>query len=294
MKRKLELVILSDTHLGTYGCHAKELLNYLRSIEPKTLVLTGDFIDVWQFSKRYFPKSHLAVIHEVMKMALAGTKVYYITGNHDDMLRKFSDFSSGNIHLRDKLVLQLHGEKYWIFHGDVFDASVNHTRWLAKMGAKGYGMLILLNRLINKFRKGLGKPHMSFAGKIKARFKKAVKYVDDFEKTAVDLAIQNNYDFVICGHIHRPVIKKIEKDNKVLTYMNSGDWMENLTALEYNYQRWKIYKYDDLDYKFISPKLHVKSSKNPKKPSKEAIIKSFGSIVEPNERQDIEDQIIGL
>lgn len=260
MKRKIEVVILSDTHLGTFGCHAKELLNYLRSIEPEILILNGDFIDIWQFSKVYFPKSHLAVIHEVMKMALSGTKVYYITGNHDDMLRKFSDFSSGNIHLRDKLVLQMKGEKYWIFHGDVFDVSIKHTKWLAKMGANGYGLLILLNRLINQFRKGLGLPRRSFAGKIKTSIKKAVKYVDDFETTAMNLAFENDYDYVICGHIHTPIIKKDTRDNKTLTYMNSGDWMENLTSLEYNFEKWKIYKYDDLDYQQINRRLKVRQA----------------------------------
>lgn len=260
MERKIELVILSDTHLGTFGCHAKELLNYLRSIEPEMLVLNGDFIDIWQFSKVYFPKTHLAVIHEVMKMALSGTKVYYITGNHDDLLRKFSDFSSGNIHLRDKLVLQMKGEKYWIFHGDVFDVSIKHTKWLAKMGANGYGLLILLNRLINRFRRGLGMSPMSFAGKIKSSIKKAVKYVDDFESTAINLAFENNYDYVICGHIHKPVIKQVTKNNKTLTYMNSGDWMENLTALEYNFDKWKIYKYHDIDYQQINRRLIVKQA----------------------------------
>ena len=260
MKRKIEIVILSDTHLGTFGCHAKELLSYLRSIEPEMLILNGDFIDIWQFSKIYFPKSHLAVIHEVMKMALSGTKVYYITGNHDDMLRKFSDFSSGNIHLRDKLVLQMKGEKYWIFHGDVFDVSIKHTKWLAKMGANGYGLLILLNRLVNRFRKGLGMSRMSFAGKIKSSIKKAVKYVDDFETTAINLAFENNYDYVVCGHIHKPVIKQETKNNKTLTYMNSGDWMENLTTLEYNFNKWVIYKYDDLDYQKINRRLRIREN----------------------------------
>jgi UDP-2,3-diacylglucosamine pyrophosphatase LpxH len=258
MKRKIEVAILSDTHLGTFGCHAKELLNYLRSIEPEMLILNGDFIDIWQFSKLYFPKTHLAVVHEVMKMALSGTKVYYITGNHDDMLRKFSDFSSGNIHLRDKLVLQMKGEKYWIFHGDVFDVSIKHTRWLAKMGANGYGLLTLLNRLINQFRQGLGLPRRSFAGRIKKSIKKTIKYVDDFEKTAINLAFENDYDYVICGHIHMPIIRTETKNNKTLTYMNSGDWMENLTALEYNFGKWKIYKYDDLDYQQINRRLRIK------------------------------------
>lgn len=264
MKRQVEIVIISDTHLGTYGCHAKELLNYLRSIQPRTLILNGDFIDIWQFSKRYFPNAHMMIIHEIMEMALAGTKVYYITGNHDDTLRKFSEFSAGNFHLRDKLELQLNSEKYWIFHGDVFDVSIKHTKWLAKLGANGYGLLILLNRFVNSIRKGLGLPRMSFAGKIKRGIKKAVKSIDDFEETAIDLAIKNGYQFVICGHIHQPIIKTIEKNGHSITYMNSGDWMENLTALEYNFQKWKIYKYDKLDYPYLHRNLKIKEKNTQK------------------------------
>ncbi|MEM6967156.1 MAG: UDP-2,3-diacylglucosamine diphosphatase [Bacteroidota bacterium] len=268
MKRHLNTVVISDTHLGTYGCHAKELLNYLRSIKTETLVLNGDFIDIWQFSKRYFPDSHMKIIHEIMKMALSGTKVYYITGNHDDVLRKFSEFSAGNFHLRDKLVLNIKGKNYWIFHGDIFDVSIKHTKWLAKLGAKGYGWLILLNRLVNKFRKGLGKSRMSFAGKIKAGFKKAIKQVNDFEEIAISLAIQNNFDCVICGHIHQPIIKTITRENRSVLYMNSGDWTENLTALEYRNNKWELYKYDEVEYEYISPLIKIKDKNSPKTTSK--------------------------
>lgn len=266
MRRELDIVIISDTHLGTYGCHAKELLNYLKSIRPSTLVLNGDFVDMSQFRKRYFPKTHMAVINEILKMSLQGTKVYYITGNHDDRLRKFTDFSAGNFHVREKLVLSLKNEKYWIFHGDVFNASLKHTKLVAKMGAKGYGWLIKLNRLINKFRKGLGKPRMSFAGKVKTSFRKAVKYINDFEDTTRDLAIKNGYQYVITGHTHSPTIKKFEKNNQSVIYMNAGDWIENLTALEYRNSKWEIYKYDDIDFEFINKRLRVKEpiSKKPK------------------------------
>ena len=148
MKRKVELVILSDVHLGTYGAHAKELVSYLQSIKPKTLVLNGDIIDIWQFRKRYFPKSHLQVIKKIISLAAKGTKVYYITGNHDEKLRKFSPVEFGNISILDKLVLNLDGKKAWIFHGDVFDASIQHTKWIAKLGGWGYDFLIILNSFI--------------------------------------------------------------------------------------------------------------------------------------------------
>ena len=156
-KRKVELVVISDTHLGTYGSHAKELFKYLSSIKPDTLVLNGDIIDIWQFRKSYFPKSHLKVLQKIMNLASKGTKVYYITGNHDEMLRKFSDFEMGNFSLVDKLVLELDEKKAWIFHGDVFDASVNHAKWIAKLGGYGYDYLILINRFINWFLNKMGR-----------------------------------------------------------------------------------------------------------------------------------------
>ncbi|OCB74865.1 UDP-2,3-diacylglucosamine diphosphatase [Flavobacterium crassostreae] len=243
-KRKVELVVISDLHLGTYGCHALELNKYLSSIRPKTLVLNGDIIDIWQFRKSYFPKTHLKVIQKIISFASKGTKVYYITGNHDEMLRKFSDMNMGNISLVDKLVLELDGKKAWIFHGDIFDASVNHAKWIAKLGGIGYDYLILSNRFINWCLQKIGKEPYSFSKKIKASVKKAVKHISDFEETATELAIENAYDYVLCGHIHEPKILKKENKNGSTLYLNSGDWVENLTALEYNNKRWKMYRYE--------------------------------------------------
>ena len=235
-------------HLGTFGSHAEELHKYLSSIKPKTLVLNGDIIDIWQFRKSYFPTSHLKVIQKIISLASKGTKVYYITGNHDEMLRKFSDTYLGNICLLDKLVLELDDKTAWIFHGDVFDASVNHAKWIAKLGSKGYDYLILCNRVVNWLLKKIGKEPYSFSKKIKASVKKAVKHISDFEETATDLAIENNYDFVICGHIHEPKILKKESKKGSTLYLNSGDWVENLTALEYNNKRWKLYQYEESNF----------------------------------------------
>lgn len=232
-------------HLGTYGSHATELNNYLSSIKPKTLVLNGDIIDIWQFRKSYFPKTHLKVIQKIISFASKGTKVYYVTGNHDEMLRKFSDTAMGNFSLVNKLVLELDDKKAWIFHGDVFDASVNHAKWIAKLGGKGYDYLIVCNRMFNWCLTRIGKEPYSFSKKIKASVKKAVKHISDFEETATELAIENKYDFVICGHIHEPKIIKKENKNGSTMYLNSGDWVENLTALEYNKKRWKLYRYQE-------------------------------------------------
>lgn len=247
-KRKVELVVISDVHLGTFGSHAKELYNYLSAIKPKILVLNGDIIDVWQFRKSYFPKAHLKVIQKIISFASKGTKVYYITGNHDEMLRKFSDMNLGNFSLVDKLVLDLDDKKAWIFHGDVFDASVQHSKWIAKLGGLGYDYLILLNRFVNWCLLKIGKEPYSFSKKIKASVKKAVKHISDFEKTATELAIEKKYDYVICGHIHEP--KMIQKETKIgsTMYLNSGDWIENLTALEYNKKRWKLFRYSEMNY----------------------------------------------
>lgn len=245
MKRNVELVVISDVHLGTYGCKAKELLRYLNSIQPKTLVLNGDIIDIWQFKKSYFPKSHLKVIKKILSFVSKNVEVYYITGNHDEMFRKFADFELGNLKVCNKICLIIDEKKTWVFHGDVFDASVQHSKWLAKLGGKGYDLLILINTVANWFLQKMGKEKYSFSKKIKDNVKKAVKFIGDFELTASELAIDNHYDYVICGHIHQPQIREVINKNGSCIYMNSGDWIENLSALEYNDKKWSIFYYDD-------------------------------------------------
>lgn len=243
-KRELDLVVISDVHLGTYGCHAKELLQYLKSIKPKTLILNGDIIDIWQFSKSYWPESHMKVVRRIMKFVTEGVPVYYLTGNHDEMLRKFADFSLGSFCIENKIVLNLNGKNAWIFHGDVFDVTMQHSKWLAKLGAVGYDSLILLNRCVNWLLTLSGREKMSFSKRIKAKFKDAVRFINDFENTAADLAIDKNYDYVVCGHIHQPEIRDIVTAEGKVTYLNSGDWIENLTSLEYNKGEWKIFTYN--------------------------------------------------
>lgn len=243
-KRKVELVVISDVHLGTYGCHAKELLDYLTSIKPKTLILNGDIIDIWQFRKSYFPATHLNVIKKIISMSSNGTKVYYITGNHDEFLRKFTDLNLGNISLVDKLILELNQKKAWIFHGDVFDASITHAKWLAKLGGWGYDLLILINRFINWILARLNKEPYSLSKKIKSNVKSAVKFISNFENVCTELAIENNFDYVICGHIHEPKMETITTEKGETLYLNSGDWIENLTALEYHKKQWKLYRHD--------------------------------------------------
>lgn len=242
-KRPLDVCVISDLHLGTYGCHAKQLNSYLKSIQPKTLVLNGDIIDIWNFRKRYFPKDHLKVVRTILKMAASGVDVHYITGNHDEALRRFSNTTIGKIQLSNKLVLKLDGKKVWIFHGDIFDRSIQGAKIIAKLGGWGYDFLILFNRLLNDVLTAIGREKYSFSKMVKERVKQAVKFIGDFETVASDLAIEKGYDAVICGHIHQPQIRKVQSAKGSTMYMNSGDWVENLTSLEYMDKKWQMFTF---------------------------------------------------
>ncbi|MGL5112521.1 MAG: UDP-2,3-diacylglucosamine diphosphatase [Flavobacterium sp.] len=249
-KRKIPLVVISDLHLGTYGCHAKELLQYLKSIQPQILILNGDIIDMWNFSKSYFPVAHMNVLRQIIKLSNLGTRVIYITGNHDEALRKYSDFVLGNFELVDKLILEIDGKKTWFFHGDVFDSSTKgYAKILAKLGGKGYDLLILINSCINWFRELLGQEKRSYSKTIKDSVKKAVAFVSNFETTAAEIAIEKGYSYVVCGHIHKPQMKMMKNEQGEVMYLNSGDWVENLTSLEYKKGKWSIYHYRKEHYK---------------------------------------------
>ena len=166
-KREVEVLVLSDIHLGTKGCHAKELLQYLKTIQPKMVVLNGDIIDIWQFKKRYWPPLHTAILLHFIAWASEQIPVYYITGNHDEYLRKFADTELGSLKIKNKLSLKLNNKQVWIFHGDVFDVVMQHSKWLAKLGSIGYDALILLNRLVNTFLLKMGRERVSISKKIK-------------------------------------------------------------------------------------------------------------------------------
>lgn len=248
-KRPIDILVISDVHLGTYGCHAKELLHYLKSVKPKVLVLNGDIIDIWQFSKSYFPKSHMKVVKHLFSWMGKGVKTYYVTGNHDEMLRKFVGLKMGSFKIVNKVILDLpDNKKAWVFHGDVFDVTMQHSKWLAKLGAVGYDTLILINSLANFVSEKIFKRgKLSLSKRIKSSVKSAVKFINNFEQTSADIGISNNYDYVICGHIHQPDMKKISNQHGSITYLNSGDWVENLSALEFANGSWSIYKFNEDD-----------------------------------------------
>lgn len=245
-RRPLPIVVLSDLHLGTFGCHARELLAYLKGIQPEVLILNGDIIDIWNFKKSYFPKSHFKVVKRLISMAQKGTEIYYITGNHDELLRRFADADLGRIHLRNSLVLTVGGVRTWFFHGDIFDASIQNARWLAKLGGWSYDLLIWVNRGLNVLLERMGREKYSLSKTIKDSVKKAVKYVGDFEQAAAEMAVRQGYGCVVCGHIHQPQLRQVTLGDRRIDYLNSGDWIENLTALEWDGQQWTLYQHPDL------------------------------------------------
>ena len=241
LKRPVEVAVISDLHLGMRGCRAAEVLRYLKSIDPEILVLNGDIIDVWQFKKKYFPAAHMQVVRELLGMIARQKTIYYITGNHDEVFRRFKGFETSNFKIVNKVVLPLDGKKAWFFHGDVFDVTMQHSKWLAMLGGKGYDGLIWFNHLINQVSLALGKGRISLSKKVKESVKSAVKFINHFEETAAEIAIRNGFDYVVCGHIHQPANRTISMNEGQVTYLNSGDWVENCTALEYNQGEWRIH-----------------------------------------------------
>jgi UDP-2,3-diacylglucosamine pyrophosphatase LpxH len=186
----------------------------------------------------------MKVIKHLTSLLSKNKKIYYVTGNHDEMLRKFKGFQLGSFEIVNKLVLTLDNKKAWIFHGDVFDNSVNHSKWLAKLGGFGYDLLILINVFVNIISRLLKRGRVSFSKRIKNGVKGALNHINNFESTVAEIAISNGYDFVVCGHIHQPKMQIItNRQGQEVLYLNSGDWIENLTSLEYNNKSWKLYEY---------------------------------------------------
>lgn len=264
--RKLDVSVISDFHLATRASKAKHLLKYLKQINPKTLVLNGDIIDSWRFSRNYFPKSHLKVIRQLVKMIEKGVQVIYITGNHDDVFRKFNNTKLGNFSIVNQLELTINNQKTWIFHGDVFDHIIHHSPWLAKLGAAAYGFLTVFNIFINLILKIFGGREMILYKSMKDRISKRKKVLTNFEKAIANAAINKNIDLVICGHTHTPVDKIIDTDKGKVRYINCGDWVEHFSAAECINGEWNLNYFrteddEDTEVESITDELYIPDKK---------------------------------
>ncbi len=220
---------ISDSHLGTAGCQARYLLDFLKYNESDTLYLVGDIIDGWQLRKGwYWPQSHNDVVQKLLRKARKGTRVIYVPGNHDSMARQFMGLAFGDIEVADEVVhVTADGRRFLVTHGDLFDGVMQHARWLAYLGDTGYTLILALNRWFNGLRTRMGYPYWSLSQYIKHKVKNAVSFITAFEKVMIDEARRRQCDGVICGHIHKAEIRTLDG----LVYCNDGDWVESLTAL---------------------------------------------------------------
>ena len=222
-------IFISDIHLGTPGCQADHLLDFLRHTQSQYLYLVGDVIDGWQLRRRWFwNQQHNDVIQKVLRKARKGTQVVYIAGNHDEAARQFLGLAFGGIEIRGEAEHRTaDGKRLLVIHGDLFDAVVQGAKWLAYLGDAAYIFSLKLNRWFNHVRATLGLPYWSLAQFLKQRVKNAVSYITDFESALADHARGRGYDGVVCGHIHKAEIRDIDG----IRYCNDGDWVESLTAL---------------------------------------------------------------
>ena len=243
MKRNIDILVISDLHLGTYGSEADEVLSYLKTIEAKKIVINGDFVDILLFNKKYWPNSHMKVVKYFLDLISQGKEIHYVVGNHDELLRKFLNYKIQNFQIVNQVVLDTDEGKVWIFHGDVFDFSIQ-TQWITKFAGFVYDYMIMFNSWLNKkIIKPFGGKRLNFSKAIKAHVKTAVQYFSNFERVAAETAHKNGYKYVVLGHIHTPKIESFDVDGNEIIYMNSGDWLESLSSLEYVDNKWSIYNH---------------------------------------------------
>ncbi len=237
-------LVISDVHLGTKGSKAKELVKFLKQCSCDRLILNGDIIDGWQL-KKYgtWKRKHTRFFNRILKMIEEyKTEVIYLRGNHDDFLDQVLPFKVGNLTITRDIMIESNGKKFYVVHGDIFDTITTNLKWVAKLGDVGYTFLLWVNSQYNQYRRRKGLPYYSLSQVVKTKVKSAVSYIDDFEKQLVEIAKIKDCDGIICGHIHQPALKEING----LIYMNSGDWVESMSALaEDNDGNWSLVYYAD-------------------------------------------------
>lgn len=244
-KTHYKTIIISDVHLGTAGSKASEVVRFLRKNTCDLLILNGDIIDGWELRKYGSWKvKHTRFFKVILKMIEEyNTKVIYLHGNHDDFLDNILPFTVGNLSIQMDYVYESFGKRYYVVHGDIFDSVTTNLRWIAKLGSIGYTFLLWLNKLYNAYRHQLGKPPYSFSQYIKSKVKSAVSPTSTYEKQLSELARIKGCEGIICGHTHKPAIKKLDD----ILYLNAGDWVESLTALTENFDgEWNLVCYKDI------------------------------------------------
>ncbi|MCS6970905.1 MAG: UDP-2,3-diacylglucosamine diphosphatase [Planctomycetota bacterium] len=245
-KRRVDIVVISDLHLGTAACHAAELNAYLKSLDPGMIVLNGDIIDLWDFRKGYWPEAHTKVVRRLLKFAVAGVPVHYVTGNHDGALRRFTPLGLGAISLVDRLELTLDGQRHWFLHGDAFDLALGTGRLASWIGTWSYDALLTLGVGINALRRRLGLDRVSLVSAVREGLPAAQRHVARFEECCARAAAARGCDVVIAGHIHVPAQRRFEFEGRSIAYLNSGDWVEHLSALEYRAGQWQLVRWHEL------------------------------------------------
>jgi UDP-2,3-diacylglucosamine pyrophosphatase LpxH len=228
-RRRYRTIWVSDIHLGTRGCNAQMLIDFLDSTDSETMYLVGDIIDGWKLKRSwYWPAAHNDIVWRVMKRAKRGTKVVYIPGNHDEMFRQFTGLKFGGIEIRRRAIHETaDGRRLMVTHGDEFDAVVMCHRWLAFAGDAAYSLLMRLNPIINSVRQRFGLPYWSISKHAKHKVKNAVEFISRFEEAVAHGASERNVDGVVCGHIHTAEVREFGD----IVYYNDGDWVEGCTAL---------------------------------------------------------------
>jgi UDP-2,3-diacylglucosamine pyrophosphatase LpxH len=257
VKTHYKTIVISDVHLGTKGSKAKEVARFLKQFTCENLILNGDIIDGWQLKKSgSWKRKHTRFFNRILKMIeQTNTKVFYLRGNHDDFLDQILPLKIGNLSIQTDMIYESHGKKYFVTHGDVFDSITTNLRWIAYLGDMGYTFLLWLNRLLNHYRYRRGLPYFSLSQYVKNKVKSAVSYIDQYEEELAKMAKSKNCDGIICGHIHKPENRTING----IEYLNSGDWVETLSALAEDHQgNWQLIYYNEVDFKSNnSPKIET-------------------------------------
>lgn len=265
-------IVISDVHLGSKNSKARELIRFLKKFSCDKLILNGDIIDGWRLKKSgKWRKIHTRFFKVILRMiSNFNTEVIYVRGNHDDILDRIIPLTFGNISLCKDYLHVSNGKKFYVVHGDIFDSITSNFKWLAVLGDIGYTFLLWMNKVYNNIRVKRGLPYYSLSKVIKHKVKKAVAFISNFEKELAMLAERKKCQGVICGHIHQPAITYYDN----ILYMNSGDWVESLTALAEDYQgNWQILYYSDMpEDENESPEIFIKQPMNGGLHDKDAII----------------------